>query len=273
VLAYGQRPGKMPSLRPQHGGSLERGGIAMKAAEVKQEMKEIKAKLIERIKRTRTVESFRFQLKEKAGFIPGQFLQVIFDEAKRENKDLNKYMSMSSSPTKGYVEVTKRISASAFSQKLLSLKPGDEVLLKLPMGNCIFDDTYKKIGFLIGGIGITPVISIIEYIIDKKLDTDLYLFYSNHTDEDIAFKKELDSWQSVDKNIKVFYTVTDCLPKDKTCLFGFIDKKLLQKKACDLTDRILYIYGPPAMVETMCHLSLELACKRENIKTEHFIGY
>lgn len=236
-------------------------------------MPEIRATFIEKIKRTGTVESFRFRLGKKVDFIPGQFCEVIFDEAHRGNKELNKYLSMSSSPTKDYIEVTKRISPSKFSQKLMGLKPGDEVLLKLPMGTCVFQEAYQRIGFLIGGIGITPVIAIIEYIVDKKLDTDLYLFYSNHTDEDIAFKKELDAWQADHKNIKIYYTVTDCRPKDKTCLYGFIDKDLLEARACDLGERILYIFGPPSMVESMCNLSLELECKKENIKMERFIGY
>ena len=235
--------------------------------------KELRARLIERIKRTKNIESFRFLLKEKVDFLPGQFLEVIFDELRRDNKDLNKYLSISSSPTKEYIEMTKKISKSQFSQKLLSLKINDEVLLKLPMGNCVFKNEYKKIGFLIGGIGITAVVSIIEYIVDKKLDTDVYLFYSNHTDEDIAFKKELDDWRVNNKNIKVFYTVTDCQPKDKTCLFGFINKDLLTQKACDIAERVLFVYGPPHMVEAMCNLSLDLKCKNENIKTERFLGY
>lgn len=236
-------------------------------------MKELKGRLIERIKRTPSVESFRFKLDAKIDFLPGQFLQVIFDESKRDDKELNKYLSISCSPSKDYIEVTKRISQSQFSRRLLNLSSGDEVLLKLPMGNCVFEPTHKRIGFLIGGIGITPVISILEYIIDEKLDTDVHLIYSNRTEEDIAFKKELDYWQSINKNIKVYYTVTECEPKDKTCFFGFISKEFLQNKACDLSERILFIYGPPRMVEAMCDISLQMDCKKENIKTEQFIGY
>jgi glycine betaine catabolism B len=236
-------------------------------------LEELKARLIERIKRTDTVESFRFEIPKKIDFLPGQFLQVVFDEERRDNKDLNKYLSFSNSPTKDYVEVTKRISNSGFSGRLLGLKAGDEVLLKLPLGDCVFKEEYKNIGFLIGGIGITPVISIIEYIIDKKLDTDVYLFYSNRMETDIAFKKELDAWQSQNKNIKIFYTVSDCEPKDNTCIYGFINKDLLQKKVCDISRRMWFIYGPPRMVEAMCKMSLDLECKQENIKTERFIGY
>jgi ferredoxin-NADP reductase len=236
-------------------------------------MKEIQARLIEIIKRTDSIKSFRFILPEKITFIPGQFLQVIFDETERSNKELNKYLSLSSSPTKEYIEVTKRISESRFSQKLQSLKINDTVLLKAPMGECIFRPEYKHIAFLIGGIGITPVISIIEYIIDKKLDTDVILFYSNRTDSDIAFRKELDDWESINKNIKIFYTVTDYPTVDKNCFFGQIDKNLLTQKAPDLNDRILFIFGPPKMVDIMRNLALELGCKEENIKIERFMGY
>jgi ferredoxin-NADP reductase len=236
-------------------------------------MELLKAKLIEKIKRASSVESFRFVTDNKIEFIAGQFLQVIFDEVNKDNKELNKYLSFSSSPTKEYIEFTKRLSDSQFSQRLKNLKAGDEVLIKAPMGNCVFLDEYKKIGFLIGGIGITPVISIIEYIVEKKLDTDVVLLYSNRIEEDIAFRKELDHWQSVNKNIKVVYTVTDCEPKGTSCILGRIDKDLFTSNTRDYEKRIIFTFGPPKMVETMKNLCLDTGCDSKNIKTENFIGY
>lgn len=236
-------------------------------------MREIKARFIERIKRTTAIESFRFIPAEKIDFIPGQFSEIIFDETNRSNKELNKYLSFSSPPARNYIEVTKRLSNSQFSQRLRGLNPGDEVLFKTPLGNCVFKDSYKKIGFLIGGIGITPVISIIEYIINNKLDTDICLVYSNRTDDDIAFKKELDDWQNINKNIKVHYLVSDCQPKDPSCIFGKINLDFLKSSYCDLKERISFIFGPPKMVEAMAVLCLELGVDKENIKMENFIGY
>ena len=235
-------------------------------------MEESKVKLIANIKRTPSVESFRFSPK-KIAFIPGQFLQLIFDEDNEDNKNLNKYLSFSSSPSKDYIEVTKRLSDSDFSSRLKGLKINQELLIKAPLGNCIFKEEYKKIAFLIGGIGITPVISIIEYIMDKKLDTDVALFYSNRTEEEIAFRQELDSWQGKNNRIKVFYAVTESPPQDSNCLFGRIDKNLLTEKARDYEERIFFIFGPPKMVEAMDALCLEAGCKKENIKKENFIGY
>lgn len=233
-------------------------------------IKILKAKSTGRIKRTSSVESFRFLPQENVDFAPGQFLQVIFDE---NNKEVNKYLSFSSSPTKEYIEVTKRLSDSEFSKKLNNLKEGEEVLLKVSLGNCVFKDDYKKIAFLVGGIGITPVISIMEYIAEKKLNTDVVLFYSNKTEEDIAFKKELDNWQRSSNNINIIYTLTDCQPKDKNCLSGRINKDLLMEKVKDLDERVLFIFGPPRMVEAMKNLCLDLGCKKEDLKTESFIGY
>lgn len=236
-------------------------------------MKEVRAKFIERIKRTGSVESFRFKPAERLEFAAGQFLEVIFDESDRKNRELNKYLSFSSSPTKEYVEVTKRLSGSAFSEKLKGLKFGDTVFLRAPLGNCAFRPEYEKIAFLIGGIGITPVISIIEYIVEKKLPTSVVLFYSNRTPEDIAFKKELDAWRASACNIKVIYTVTDCPPKDNVCEFGFIDRKAVEANIPDIKDRVTFVFGPPAMVETMKGICSELGLAPDKVKTESFAGY
>ncbi|UCG35491.1 MAG: FAD-dependent oxidoreductase [Candidatus Omnitrophota bacterium] len=236
-------------------------------------IKIITATLAQRIKRTPTIESFRFKPQLKVDFIPGQFLQVLFDANNPQNRESNKYLSFSSSPTKGYIEVTKRLSKSLFSQNLRNLNPGDKVLFELPMGMCVFKEEYKKIGFVTGGIGITPAISIIEYIVERGMDTDTILLYSNRTEDDIAFKKELDYWQSQTHNIKVHYTITDCQPKDKSCTYGDINKDLLLEKMADLDARVVFIFGPPKMVEAMNNVCIEAGCRKENTKTERFTGY
>ena len=235
-------------------------------------IKKIRLNLIERIKRTSTIKSFRFSAEQKINFIPGQFIKIIFDEANLSNKDINKCLSLSSSPSKGYIEITKRLSGSSFSEKLDSLKIGDNILSEGPLGNCVFKQEYKKIGFLIGGIGITAVISIIEDIMDKGIDTDVILLYSNKTSGDIAFKGELDNWQNY-KNIKVVYVITGGEVKDSSYITGYIDKNLIIERISDLEDREFFVFGPPAMVDSMRSLCLEIGCQKQKVKTESFVGY
>lgn len=236
-------------------------------------MKETLAIFTERIKRTASIESFRFRSEDKIDFLPGQFLQLIFDSENRSNASLNKFLSFSSAPGKEYFEVTKRISKSEFSENLTKLKIGERILVKAPLGNCVFKDEYAKIGFLVGGIGITPVISILEYIISKKLDTDVYLLYSNRTEEDIAFKAQIDNWSRQNPNIKAVYAVADCAPKDEKCFFGTINKQFVIDNICDPRQRIYFIFGPPNMVTAMKNICFEIGCASDMVKIENFIGY
>jgi len=229
--------------------------------------------LIQRIKRTPTVESFRFEFQKKEPFLPGQFLQVLFNPENRDDRALNKYLSLSCSPVQKYIEVTKRISESAFSQRLTGLQLRDPVTFAMPMGNCVFKDEYKDIAFLVGGIGITPVISILEYIVQKRLSTRAGVLYSNRIEEEIAFHAELLAWSRQNENIKVFTTVTDCAPKDTCCFYGCIDKQFVLKVIPDLKERIVFIFGPPSMVSEMKSVARELGCAEERVKSENFIGY
>lgn len=233
----------------------------------------IKAKFIEAIKRTPTVESFRFRPEERIIFQPGQFLQIIFDSDNTTNKELNKYLSFSCAPWKEYIEVTKRISMSPFSCRLKDLKKGQEILVRAPLGSCVFKEEYKKIAFLAGGIGITPIISMLEYIAENNLPVDAWLAYSNRSEEEIAFKNQICQWAQASKDVKTLFLVTDCQPLDKTCIFGYINKSLLDEKIKDFAERTVFIFGPPRMVESMKGLCLESGCSQENIKSESFIGY
>lgn len=233
----------------------------------------INLEFYQKIQRSASVKSFRFYRKQPLDFKPGQFAKILFDKDNISNKELNKYLSFSASPDKNYIEFTKKLSQSAFSKKLDSLAKGDEIFIQAPLGNCIFRDEYKKIAFLIGGIGITPVISIIEYIINKKLNTNIVLFYSNQTDQGIAFRDELDAWESKFSDLKIIYTVTDCQPKDKTCIQGYINEELVSDKLSDFKERILFIFGPPGMNFAMAKLCDNIGCDSDKVKKEGFIGY
>ncbi len=236
-------------------------------------MQEFYATFQANIPRTSNVFSFRFLPEKPFAFLAGQFVQVIFDEKDRSNKLLNKYLSFSSAPEKLYFELTKKISESVFSKHLLALKPGQRVFFKGPMGNCVLDERQPFLGFLVGGIGITPVISMIEHIVLKKLANNVNLLYSNWTENDIAFKSELEAWASQAKNIKIGHVLMKCPSENCEYFPGIITKEIVLKQMSDYQQRLIYVVGPPAMVTAMKELCQELEIQSERIKTENFIGY
>lgn len=168
-------------------------------------VKEFETKIIDIIQRTHDIKSFRFAVPEVIDFKPGQYLVVTI---KMNGQEATKHFSFSISPTeKAYVEFTKRITKSEFSQALDHLKVGDWAKLRMPFGFFTFEGEYDKIAFLTGGIGITAVRSMCKYACDKKLPTDIVLIYGNSTENDIAFSEDFLHMEAENKHLRVVYTL------------------------------------------------------------------
>ena len=233
--------------------------------------KELVTDIKEIIQRTPGVKSFRLNNKEGIDFKAGQFLSISIGEG----KDFTRYLTISSSPNeKGYIEVTKKITDSEFSKKLNMLKKGDRVQIKYPFGNFTLEgQNEKKIAFLSGGIGVTPIRSMSKYACDLKLNIDSVLIYGNRTTSDIVFKGDFDAIQKECRNFKVVYLLAN--PEDTwRGRSGHIDKRTIEEEIPDYKERKFHICGPPLMVTGMKQiLSEELNLQNEHIITENFVGY
>jgi len=196
---------------------------------------------------------------------------------KIEEVERTKHFSFSNSPTeKGYVEFTKRITGSPFSKALDRLKAGDWARLKMPYGAFTFEGEYKKVAFLSGGIGITPIRSIIKFVVNKKIPVDMMLLYGNNTEADIIFKDDFDNIQGANDNFRVKYTLTG-LDSDNgkwSGRRGYIDAGMIKEEIPDYKERVFYICGPPVMVTTLIDMVKNgLGVPEDKIKTENFTGY
>lgn len=225
------------------------------------------------ITRTPTIKSFRFIPARAIDFIPGQYQRVMFDPQNPKRADVNKFLSFSCPPGEKFVEVTKRLTGSPFSNRLAALTEGDKVIIQAPLGECVFKKEYGKIGFLIGGIGITPVISILGFIHKNQLNTDAVLLYSNRTEEEIAFRDILDGYAHGRSNIKIVHAVSDEKPRDSSIHFELIDQDFIRQHMPDIDQRVVFIFGPQGMVKAMVELGTKLGCRTEDLKTEVFVGY
>jgi len=232
--------------------------------------KELKTKITKIIQRTHNVKSFRLDNKGGIDYEAGQFMSVILDE----DKDFTRYLTISSSPTeKGYIEFTKKLTDSEFSKRLNAAKAGDEIKVKYPLGNFILQEGVKKIGFLSGGIGITPIRSMAKFACDSKLDVDMILLFGNRSTADIAFKEDFEAMQKECSGFKVVNILSqpESAWQDKK---GHINAQIIKEEIPDCNDRKFYVCGPPLMVSGMkCMLKDELKLPEEHIMVENFIGY
>ncbi|MCW4054033.1 MAG: FAD-dependent oxidoreductase [Candidatus Bathyarchaeota archaeon] len=220
--------------------------------------------------RTYNVTSFRFPRSPVLNYKAGQFFFVTLKAA---GKELKKHFSFSSSPTeKTHIEFTKKLSDSDFSSALKGLKQGNWARIDAPYGNFTFEGEHKKIGLLGGGIGITPFISICRYCTDMHLNTKITLLYGNRTEEDIAFRKELEGMREQNENLKIVFTLNQATSEWKGAT-GLITAEMIKKEIPDYKETVFYTCGPPAMVEIMGKLVEQMGLPKTRLKREYFTGY
>jgi ferredoxin-NADP reductase len=94
----------------------------------------------------------------------------------------------------GYFDLTvKRYETGTISKYLHDREIGDTVLMSGPnSGGHWVNGMAKQVGFVAGGTGITPMISIIRWILAESLAVELFLVFANKAEADIIFREEWD---------------------------------------------------------------------------------
>lgn len=234
-------------------------------------MWEFDSEVSEIIQRTPQVKSFRFPVNSnEVSYDPGQFFFVTI---KVDGKDDTRHFSFSSSPTeKGYIEFTKRITVHEYSQALAAMKPGDRAHLRGPFGSFKLPGQQRKLAFLSGGIGITPLRSMLRFIADTQQQWDIVLLYGNASIEEIVFREELDSIGSASPGLRIVHVVSNP-PPDWAGKAGLINRDVVTGTISDMSERLYYISGPPKMVASLEEQLQSLNIPREQIKRDSFTGY
>ncbi len=231
---------------------------------------EYKVKILEIIQRNYNVKSFRTEIPADFSFQAGQFISVTLCP----DPQLKRYLSLSNAPTeKGYLEFTKKLTASDFSRRLDKLKVTDEVIIQGPWGKFILDASCPKVAFLSGGIGITPIRSICRFAADKNLEQDIILLYANRAVQDIVFRDDFSLLEERSRHFKIAHILCETEP-GFICTVGRINSQIIKNEIPDYAQRKFYLCGPPQMVEAMRKiLAEELLLMDEKIVTENFQGY
>lgn len=230
---------------------------------------ETKARVQRMIQRTHDVWSVRVEPALKTTYQAGQWsFLTLPGEA-----ELRKPLSISSAPSDGaYLEFTKKITTSEFSKRFLAMKTADEVTVKYPFGNFVYDGKAKKLLFCSGGIGITPIRSICKDLSDRAVDVDMVLLYGNNTRQDIAFLDELDVFEEKNPKLRIVHILCKADATWAGCT-GFITEELVRREVPDFAERQFFVCGPPGMVSALTKIVDTLKVSREQLVLENFSGY
>ena len=179
---------------------------------------------------------------KELGHLPGQFVEVSIPGIGEAP------ISISSSPThSGSFQMVVR-NAGTVTRAIHSLKPGDKVGIRGPFGTHFPVDSLMKgkdIIFICGGLGLVPVRSAINYVLDNREDYgDVQILFGARTPADRLFIDEVVEWTSKE-NVNYMETV-DRGDEQWKGNVGVITT-LMTDMMLDQAKTIAIICGPPVM--------------------------
>ena len=218
-----------------------------------------------------------FHFEKPAGFEyrAGQFADItLIDPPETDEEGNIRGFSIATAPYENDLKFATRMRDTAFKRVLKELPLGTEVKLDAPYGDFTLHKTETTPAvFLIGGIGITPVRSMIAQATKDKTAHQITLLFSNKTPQDAAFLPDFEEFAHTNPNFTFVPVMTEKTDEPWNGESGYIDQAMLKRHIKDLNAPIYYISGPAAMVAAMRKILVDAAINEDNIKTEEFSGY
>lgn len=207
-------------------------------------------------------------------FQPGQFFFLeLINPPYQDDRGPRRHFSFVSSPEqKNIIEMATRLSDSAFKRSLAELPLGAAVEIGPVSGEFILPaPSGRPLVFIAGGIGITPFISMLRLVAEKKLDYEITLLYFNRNRAATAFYRELFGYKKILPGLEVIFSMDSDSdwPGEKKQL----SPSLVKKYVPGYRNAAYLMAGPPAMTTGGLKVLQNLKIKPENIKSETFTGY
>ena len=132
-----------------------------------------------------------------------------------------------------------------YTSVIPELKVGTKVLVSGPFGRFTSDvaQTDKRL-FLAGGVGITPVRTLIEEAL--AAGKDCVLLYANRNQNDVIFMGELGDLKQ--KGLKLVSVFSNPAPNFKG-ESGYIDSERIQRLVPNFAEHDVYVCGPQLMMD------------------------
>jgi ferredoxin-NADP reductase len=205
-------------------------------------------------------------------FLPGQYLNL---SLLIDGKRVNRSYTIASSPARpATCELTIKREDAGLASRFLhdTIREGDQINVSAPAGRFTFRGTEADSIVLIGGgVGITPLMSILRALTDHYWKGEIYLVYCVRQESDVIFARELDGLRQQHKNLHLCVTVSRPDDSQWTGHRGRITEKLLRQAIPDLSRRLFYVCGPSAMMDSMMDLLRGLGVPESRIKSEAFV--
>jgi glycine betaine catabolism B len=199
---------------------------------------------------------YRFTALTPISYEAGQYAELHLPHAKPDERGYRRMFTLASRPDTTDVAIITRHPepASSFKKTLLKLAVGTQIKVTGVWGDFVLPKNQKqKLLFVAGGVGITPFLSQLAWLKHANEQRDIVLIYAikKHSEAiDLAQYRHL-------ANI--------------TTHKGVLKLDDLKQYAPDISERSVYVSGPPVMVSNVSKQAAELGAK--SVHKDFFAGY
>jgi NAD(P)H-flavin reductase/formate hydrogenlyase subunit 6/NADH:ubiquinone oxidoreductase subunit I len=222
------------------------------------------ATIIKKVPMTASETLFEVKLEDgvELGHKPGQFVEVsIFGIGEAP-------ISISSSPTKKETFELCVRKLGNVTTKLHKLNVGDRIGIRGPFGNGFDAESLKgkDLLFVAGGLGIAPLRSLFNYVLDNRKDYGkVFLLYGCKEPKEILFGEELLSLAS--REDVEFKSAVNWCPENETWTGSIgVITTLIPQVSFDPEKTIAVLCGPPVMYKFVI-----ADLKGRNVPDDHII--
>ena len=204
-------------------------------------------------------------------FAPGQFAWLTAWKTPFSDTE-HPFSIASSAERKTEIEMSIK-NLGLFTRKIRTLKPGDRVYVDGPYGAFNLDrfSNTERLVFIPGGIGVTPIMSMLRTMADWGDKRPILLFYCNREWETATFKDEIKNLESK-LELKTIYTI-EKPPQNWEGESGFLNKDILNRHIpeewlVDGTD--IFLCGPTPMMNAVESELLIIGYAQQRIHSERY---
>ena len=184
-------------------------------------------------------------------YLPGQFQFLTFHRGRGLPVEEH-HWTISSSPTElNYVSSTIK-ALGDFTSTIGETRPGDTATVHAPFGrfSYVLHPEDRDIVFVVGGIGITPVMSMLRHMRDTRWGGSALLIYANPNQHRIVFREELEE-MATDSHPRLRIVHVLSRPEEGwSGETGHVDREKIER-FCDgrCAERSFYVCGPPGLLK------------------------
>lgn len=215
--------------------------------------------------------------KQVFDYLPGQFHFITFLRGRGLPTEEHHWTIASSPTEKEYLSTTIK-ELGDFTSTIKETRPDDQAVIHGPFGrfSYLLHPEEKRFVFIAGGIGITPLMSMLRHMHNQKEKRPVTLIYGNQDRESIVFHNELaEIEQSSHPELEVAH-VLQKPPPDWSGESGLIDQSIIEKYLDrQEPERVgsytgYYVVGPAPMIESVIDYLRALGITDDRIHIEIF---